>query len=253
MRKKYDDIKALFEENDRDVIIDTARKQEALQSVCTKNASMKNTAGTRWQLVKGQLLYMNKNILCFHLAACMGMVLLVWTNWYDIQAWEQYSMICSGVLGALSVLEVGSMFFSGMTELEASCYFNVRQLTAFQMTYSGILSLAALLLSTVFASIRLERNILMTGIYILVPFVATECVCLAVMLTEIGRRNLLVLIAAGIFSAFFWSILASMPRLYEASALVFWIAALVAGMGIFVLQMKWFFKILDKGEIVCAD
>lgn len=68
MRKKYDDIKALFEENDRDVIIDTARKQEALQSVCTKNASMKNTAGTRWQLVKGQLLYMNKNILCVHLA-----------------------------------------------------------------------------------------------------------------------------------------------------------------------------------------
>ena len=111
MRKKYDDIKALFEENDRDVIIDTARKQEALQSVCTKNASMKNTAGSRWQLVKGQLLYMNKNILCFHLAACMGMVLLVWTNWCDIQAWEQYSMICSGVLGALSVLEVGSMFF----------------------------------------------------------------------------------------------------------------------------------------------
>jgi hypothetical protein len=44
-----------------------------------------------------------------------------------------------------------------------------------------------------------------------------------------------------------------MPRLYEASALVFWIAALVAGMGIFVLQMKWFFEILDKGEIVCAD
>lgn len=94
------------------------------------------------------------------------------------------------------------MFFSGMTELEASCYFNVRQLTAFQMTYSGILSLAALLLSTVFASIRLERNILMTGIYILVPFVATECVCLAVMLTEIGRRNLLVLIAAGFFPRF---------------------------------------------------
>ena len=162
-------------------------------------------------------------------------------------------MILAGVLGALSVLEVGGMFFSGTTELESSCYFNVRQLATFQMTYSGILSLAALLISTVFANMRLEKNIIAAGIYILVPFVSTECVCLTVMLTEIGRRNILLLIAAGAFSAFFWGIMTSIPALYETSAMIFWIGVLLIGIGIFALQIKWFFNALDKGEIVCAD
>lgn len=253
-KKEYDDIKKLFEENDRNVIINASRKQETMQCIRAQNTSIKNIPTVRWyHIVRGQLHYMDKSILYIHLAVCISMVCFVWTDWYELQSWEKYGMIFSGVLGALSILETGSMFFSRMTELEASCYYNVRQLTVFQMTYSGILSLAALLLSTVFANIRLEKNILMTGIYILVPFVSTECVCLAVMLTEIGRRNSLVLAAAGIFSAFFWNILVSMPRLYEASAMVFWVAALLAGIGIFAVQIKWFFKILDKGEIVCAD
>ena len=162
-------------------------------------------------------------------------------------------MFFSGVLGALSFLEVGSMFFSRMTELEAVSYFNVRQLATFQMTYSGLLSLAALMIFTVFANIRLEKNLMVTCIYILVPFVFTECVCMTVMLTEIGRRNILLLIAVGIFSTFFWGILASMPMLYEASATVFWIVALLAGIGIFAVQIKRFFHVLDKGEIICAD
>lgn len=140
-----------------------------------------------------------------------------------------------------------------MTELEAVSYFNVRQLATFQMTYSGLLSLAALMIFTVFANIRLEKNLMVTCIYILVPFVFTECVCMTVMLTEIGRRNILLLIAVGIFSTFFWGILASMPMLYEASATVFWIVALLAGIGIFAVQIKRFFHVLDKGEIICAD
>ena len=178
---------------------------------------------------------MNKTILWMHLAIRIGIVVLVWTNWFDIHSWEKLGMIISGVLGALSFLEVGSLFFSRVTELEATCYFNVRQLATFQMTYSGLLSIAALMIFTIFTNIRLEKDILMTGIYILVPFVSTECICMTIMLTEIGRRNILLLIAAGIFSAFFWGILASMPVLYEASATVFWIVALLAGIGIFAM------------------
>lgn len=140
------------------------------------------------------------------------------------------------------------MFFSRMTELEAVSYFNVRQLATFQMTYSGLLSLAALMIFTVFANIRLEKNLMVTCIYILVPFVFTECVCMTVMLTEIGRRNILLLIAVGIFSTFFWGILASMPMLYEASATVFWIVALLAGIGIFAVQIKRFFTYWIRGK-----
>ena len=162
-------------------------------------------------------------------------------------------MIVSGALGALSLLEVGNLFSSGMTELGESCYFNVHQIAAFQMVYSGLISLTALLVTTVFTGLKYQLRIMEISIYILVPFVFTECICMTVMLMEIGRRNLLMLVAAGIFSILFWSVLASIPRLYEASALFFWGVALIAGIGILAVQIRRFFSALDKGEILCAD
>lgn len=162
-------------------------------------------------------------------------------------------MIVSGALGALSLLEVGNLFFSGMTELGESCYFNVRQLAAFQMVYSGVLSLVALMLATVSAGLKYQLDLMRTGLFILVPFVFTECICLTVIILEVGRRNLLLIVAVGIFSALFWGVLASIPELYEASALAFWGVALMAGIGILAVQVRRFFNALDKGEILCAD
>lgn len=136
-KKECDDIKKLFEENDRNVIINASRKQETMQCIRAQNTSIKNIPTVRWYyIVRGQFHYMDKSILYIHLAVCISMVCFVWTDWYELQSWEKYGMIFSGVLGALSILETGSMFFSRMTELEASCYYNVRQLTVFQMTYS---------------------------------------------------------------------------------------------------------------------
>ncbi len=253
MREKTDIIKDLFVKSDRNVIVDVSKKQETFKCIGVQKTEQENKISSWRQIVKGQIRHMNKNILWMHLAVCVSVVVLVWTNWFDIQSWEKYGMIFSGVLGALSFLEVGSMFFSKITELEAACYFNVRQLVTFQMAYSGILSLAALMIFIIFANSRLEKDIITTGIYILVPFVFTECICMTVMLTEIGRKNILLLVAVGIFSAFFWGIFAFMPVLYRTSAIGFWIVALFVGIGIFCLQIKYFLRVLDKGEILCAD
>ena len=54
---------------------------------------------------------MDKNILWMHLAVCAGIVVLVWTNWFDVQSWEKYGMIFSGVLGALSFWKLAVCFF----------------------------------------------------------------------------------------------------------------------------------------------
>lgn len=242
MGEKYDAVKELFDKNDAHVTIDTAKKQETQKLV--RESRQNDSAAPpvhRWQIIKMQVFHMDKTIMIIHLAACIGTVLLG-----RCQHWGQISMIVSGALGALSLLEVGNMFYSKMTELGESCYFNVRQLAAFQMAYSGLLSLAALLVTAAFSGLQ-------AGIYILVPFVFTECVCMAVMLTENGRRNLLLFVAAGVFSALFWSVLSSVPRLYEASALAFWGAALIAGIGLWAMQIRRFFRALDKGEILCAD
>lgn len=254
MAEKYDDIRHLFYECDKCVIIDDAKKQEAIKQLRQNQAEQPVLSTGRgwqrinWRMLKYQIYYMDKTILSIHLTVCLGIVLFG-----SCRQWDQISMIVSGALGALSLLEVGNLFFTGITELGESCYFNVRQLTAFQMVYSGVISLTTLLVTTVSAGLKYQLDIMQTGLYIMVPFVFTECICLTVMIMEIGRRNLLLLVAAGIFSALFWSVLSFIPDLYGASALVFWVLALMAGLGILAVQVRRFFNALDKGEILCAD
>lgn len=247
MAEKYEDIKELFQRNDTCVIIDNTRKQEVVRQVKLqqKESSAFMTGG---RILKYHICYMDKTILLLHMAVCVGIVF-----WGSSQHWGQICMIVSGALGALSLLEVGNMFFSKMAELGESCYFNVRQLMSFQMVYSGVLSLMTLLVTTVIAGKKYQLALLNTGLYIMVPFVFTACICMTVMLMETGRRNLLPLTAASIFSVLFWSVTSAIPRLYETSALIFWIAALAAGTGILTIQIRKFFKALDKGEIICAD
>ena len=248
MVEKYGTIKKLFDKNDRSVIVEDSKKQATLKlAALNLRKQSPLVMGSNWQILKYQIYYMDKTVLLVHLMVCLGIFFLG-----NCQEWGQVSMIVSGALGALSLLEVGNLFFSRMAELGESCYFNVRQLTAFQMVYSGLLSLVALLLTTVSAGLKYQLDIMKTGLYIMVPFVFTECICMTIMITGIGRRNLLPLVAAGIFSALFWGVLASIPDLYEASALVFWGVALIAGTGILAIQIRRFFRALDKGEIVCA-
>lgn len=245
--QKEKELRALFQKSDTSVIIDRTKKCETQIQIqrCQHTEPVRKS---RWRILIHQICYMDKTVFLIHLMVCAGVFL-----WGHGAQWERISMIAAGALGALSLLEVGNMFFQGTTELAESCYFNASQLAAFQMAYSGLLSLAVLLATTVYSGLKGQLDILNTGIYTLVPFVFTECVCLTVLLMEAGRRSLLLLVAAGVFSALFWGVLTLVPRLYEASALAFWGAALAAGTGILMIQLRRFFSALDRGELLCAD
>ena len=86
MREKTDDIRDLFVKNDSGVIIDVSRKQGTLECVSVQKFEQENRVSTRWQIIKGQIRHMDKNILWMHLAVCAGIVVLVWTNWFDVQS-----------------------------------------------------------------------------------------------------------------------------------------------------------------------
>lgn len=249
MENNCSEMKKMFAESSKSVIIDDEKRQKALEQIKTElQKSAVSVPKSKWQILKIQIYYMDKTILLMHLIVCIGIVLLG-----KGQYWEKFSSVFACVLGVLSLLEVGSMLFSGTTELEESCYFHVRQIIVFRMACSGIISLAALLAALVAAGNEKDAPVMEAGLYMLVPFVFTECVCMTVMITETGRRNKVVFIAAGIFSVLFWSVLSSVPSLYEASAIAFWWMAFLAGTGIFAIQIKRFFIALEKGEILCVD
>ncbi|MDE5934073.1 MAG: hypothetical protein K2H40_16540 [Lachnospiraceae bacterium] len=259
------DIRKEFRITDRTIIIDEKRKEETLlflqEEIAEKQIRMRSN---RKKILFQQFRYMDKTMIGIHVAFCIIpvfiMTILHWSAGYGrfmAKIGEEeiilISTILSGILGIISIMGIGRVFFSGIAELGESCYFNVRQMVTFQMFLSSIINLLFLFIGILFVGIRWKMELLRIGLYILVPFVIAECCCLMVVLSEAGRKNSYILVMVGVFVIVFYCILASSPELYRITALTVWGAALIVGLLLLAVQMKILFRGIEKGEILCAN
>ena len=259
------DIREQFRVTDRNVVIDEKKKENTLSfiqnEIAGKQAGILNS---RKKILLQQFWYMDKSMIVVHAAFCIFPV-LVMSILHGYKGYGELmteinekdiiliSTILSGILGVISVIEISRVFFSGVAELSESCYFNVRQIVAFQMFFSGIVNLMVLFVGILFVGMRWKMSLLRIGLYILVPFIIAECCCLMMVLSEAGRRNPYLLVMVGAFIVVFYCILASIPELYRITALTVWGAALIIGLLLFAVQIKILFRGIEKGEILCAN
>lgn len=255
--KAPSDIKALFASTDSFFVINEQLKENTLQTLRREVAAKEvHLVTNRRKIWQNQMRYADRNMLWFHITGCIFMLFLMkmmCVHEVDRSYMITASMLLTGVLGALSVLQTGRICFAKIAELSETCLFNVRQIAAFDMILSGIINLTALFAGILFTSYRWKIQLLHIGLYLLVPFVLTQCICLGILLTESGRRNPWMLLAIGIFLSAFFSVLASMPSLYKESMLLFWGIALFAGTALLGLQIKMLFRAISKGEILCTN
>lgn len=250
-------IKNRFHAADHLVIIDQQRKEETMQ-LLQKHIFEKHVTvlSSKRRILCNQIRYMDKSAAGVHVLFC-ALLLLIAVFMYQKGADKGdiilAAMILSGVLGVVSIVEVGHVFYPGIAELSESCYFNVRQIVAVHMSLSGIVNLTALCVGILFVGAGWKMSLIQIGLYVLVPFVVSECCCLGVLLTEAGRKNSYLLIMVGAFLVVFYMILASIPDLYQVSALAIWGAAFLAGSFILGLQIKRLFKGIKRGEIICMN
>lgn len=251
------DLKTRFVSTDSLFPINEQTKARSLQilrmEIADKEVHLVTNKRKIWQ---NQLRYADRDMLWFHISGCILMLFLMkmmCVHDVDMDYMITTSMLLTGVLGSFSVLQVGKVCFARIAELSETCFFNVRQMAAFDMVLSGIISLAALLAGILFTGLQWKISLLQIGLYLLVPFVFTQCCCLAVLLTEMGRRNPVMLLAVGIFLSVFFSLLASNPVLYEESMLFLWVIALLIGAVLLGIQIKVLFTAISKGEIVCTN
>lgn len=251
------DIKSMFTSTDALLPIDVERKNRTLEKLRKEIAGKEVLlVSNRRKIWLNQMRYADRSMICFHLLGCIVMLLLIVMmdiRQIDSESIIAASMILAGVLGTLSVLEVGKVCFAKLSELSETCFFNVRQMAAFDMILSGILNLTALTAGILFVGLRWKIWLIQIGLYIMVPFIFAQCVCLGVLLTEAGRKNGWLTAVAGLFLSVVYAILASTPRLYTTSALFIWAIALVVGAVILGLQTKALFTAINKGEILCAN
>lgn len=259
------DIREEFRITDRTIVIDEKRKEETLLFLQEEIAEKQTHVLTnKREMLLQQFRYMDKSMIGIHAAICIIPILItVVLHWpavygrFMTEIGEKdiilISTIFSGILGIVSIMEISRVFFSGIAELSESCYFNVRQMVAFQMFFSSIMNLTFMFIGILFVGMRWKMELLRIGLYVLVPFIIAECCCLMVILSEAGRKNSYLLVMVGVFVIVFYCILASLPELYQVTMLAVWGAALMVGLLLFAVQIKILFRGIEKGEILCAN
>ena len=254
---KTTDIRAMFISSDAFLPIDMERKNHTLErlrrEITGKKVRLISNSRKIWL---NQMRYADRSMIIFHILGCIVMLFLMVImdiRPVDSESIIAVSMILAGVLGFLSVLEIGKVCFAKLSELSETCFFNVRQMAAFDMFISGIINLTVLSAGILFVGVKWKIWLLQIGLYILVPFIFAQCVCLGVLLTEAGRKNVWLTAVTGIFLCVFYALLASTPQLYTPSALFIWGIALIIGIVILGIQMKALFAEINKGEILCTN
>ena len=255
--KDTTDIKAMFTTADTLLPIDAERKHSTLERLRQEIEDKEvRLVSSRRKIWLNQIRYADRSMTYFHILGCIVMLfLMVMMNIRHISSASviSTSIILAGVLGSLSALEVGKICFAKLSELSETCFFNVKQMVAFDMVISGIINLTVLSADILFVGFQWKIQLFQIGLYILVPFIFAQCVCLGVLLTERGRKNVWLTAIAVIFLAVFYAVLAFTPQLYTRSALFIWAIALVVGGIILGIQTRALFTEINKGDILCMN
>ncbi len=254
----HENIRELFENSKREIVIDTGRKEAAFK-VLQKELN----GGSGWlrgdnrgkmKIFIRQIYYMDRmtpglqaggGIVMFLVMVILGKMNL------DGEDLIVCGMLLSTLLSAFSVLGMGRIFAANTAELSESCYFNVKQLIGLRMITSGILNLTVLFLVVLTVGCQWSLGLMPVALYMFVPYVMTQCGCVGVLLTESGRKNPYVMIGTGLLLCACHLCVASVPGIYEASAILFWGIAFAAGMMIMGIQVRILFAGLEKGEMLC--
>lgn len=252
--RNNDDLKVWFENTDERIIIDNEKKTKILETLSGEVNKKKITYANNWsQIVRSQLYYMDKSLWLIDFIVNLVLVLVVlFLKNYNVSSKNitVFSMVTSSVLGMISILILSNIFTSGMAELFDTCYFNVKQLVGIEMTILGSLNLITFMFISIYVSDQWKIRILQIGVYIGVPFLFTVSICMAVLLTEIGRRKTYFLVI-GMLSVIIILALSSVPRLYFASAFIIWCIAFAIGCVFLCIQIRQLFIAINKGEILC--
>lgn len=262
--KKYEaredmveNINALFTEADKMLHISEKRKSSTMDILRKKIEEKPLILINNKRLIMwNQLKYMDKSMLIFHALICMAVLLsMALMSRYGMEDEEiiLISVMLSGFLGVISIVEISRIFSSGIAEISESCYFNVKQMVAFNMLISGIINLTLLSVEILFAGYKWKIELVRVALYILIPFIFVECCCLGVLLLEVGRKKTYLMIMVGVFAIALYLILMSDPRLYRATAFSTWLIALFVGLFILSMQIRILFSGIKKGEMICTN
>lgn len=256
-----DDLKSRFTAADRQLPIDERRKSETLAILCRETQSRANRPVQNKRLLLRNLLrYTDRSLPGIHILCCTALLLLLlyagnrdFFGENDAAVMVFLSMVFPCCLTFFSYFELRQLCLTGIAELGKTCFFHASHLAALTMAFSGILNLMAVSAGIFLAGLQWKIRLLQLGLYVLVPFIFMQCLCLGCMLTETGRRHPWLNAALGLTLPLCLSSLSQSQTAYTEAALLVWAAALFTGILILAAEVRIFFIKLEKGDILCTE
>ena len=256
-----DDLKSRFAAADRQLPIDEKRKSETLAFLCRETQARSNRPIQNKRLLLRNLLrYTDRSLPGIHILCCTALPLLLlyagnrdFFGEHDAAVMVFLSMVFPCFLTFFSYFELRQLCLTGIAELGKTCFFHAGQLAALTMAFSGILNLMAVSAGILLAGLQWKIRLLQLGLYVLVPFIFMQCLCLGCMLTETGRRHPWLNAALGLPLALCLSSLSQSQTVYTEATLLVWAAALFTGILILAAEVIIFFIKLEKGDILCTE
>ncbi|MGL5258765.1 MAG: hypothetical protein ACRC7V_01525 [Lachnospiraceae bacterium] len=249
-------LREMFRESENNICIDAERKEKTLCFLNEEINRKKILLYDKKIIIKNQFIYMHKTSLVGSIVG--SLVIMVLIAFFSEFGWKNREVIASScffsaILSMLSLVGVSNIFSSRLSELEESCYFNVKQGVAFQLISHGIISLAVLMIVTILVGAKWNMMFFQAGLYVFVPYVLTLCCCLLVLITKVGRQSSYMIFVVGIFASIAFSVISMIPWIYSTSAIAIWILAFLIGIALLKSQIRNLFYEIGKGEILCMN
>lgn len=162
-----------------------------------------------------------------------------------------WSSIGAAWMGVLSNGLLGKHFFSRMAELEQSCYINLSQMWMIRMILATGVDIFILTLFSGGIAARTDTFFGRIAMYLLVPFLLSNVCCLLLVGTLRGGRGKYTLGALVVITALLAVSPAVFAQVYTVAYLWVWLCLLVMGAALFAGQIRYCYKRMTRGEMIC--
>ncbi len=206
------------------------------------------------QILLGQIKYLSWSALggqASCLLVILGICRILENSGAQLMVWLGTGSVLASCVGVFLMLELCRSSSFHMTELEQSCYLNVKQLWCVKMIIFGCLDLLVLTVLIAGVSKNVSCGIFSVMLYFLVPFVFSSGLQLFVFTIYRKDRREYLQMGAVILISILSLLTINIPGLYTFACLWIWGIALILGTGLLAAEIMLLYQMICQGDELC--
>lgn len=238
-----------------EIQIEPWQKQEILQNVKQEVTEKRRIyCPSLWEIFRGQLKYIS--------GFCLGgqglcLLLLVFMFSYfqrtgqNMMTYLGTGSVTASFIGIFFILELSRNRDYGMTELEQTCYLNLKQIWCVKMILFGCMDLLIFTIMILGIAGNTSCSVFQIIIYLLVPFVWSNGIQLLVFTMLRGGKREYLQMGAVLLTSILWLYPLSHPSWYTVTYFGLWLMALAAAFAFLAREILAVWHKLGEGEMIC--